>query len=203
MWQRSRSVRTFQRGFRRFYTSSMGDTCSVWSFDAYLCPDHRIFGVNDGTSPDEEVTFLQGMPSSQLLFSCWMPSSHFRDARNSWKMPESHQQVLVLVQGYERKIARRASFKMRIPRTSCSVLWMPFPATFICILWPRFVSLQQRKWIQYIYARCCQSICARWVTLLRVCWFRFENKRFKHTKTHICEIPVKWLSVWLCYICML
>ena len=52
--------------------------------------------------------------------------------------------------------------KMRIPRTSCSVLWIPFPTTFICILWPRFVSLQQRKWIQYMLAIAKASVPDEW-----------------------------------------
>ena len=65
--------RNFQQWFRCCYTSWMGDTCRVWSFDAYLCRGHRLIGVNDGTSPDEGVTFHRGIPKSHLLFSCWMP----------------------------------------------------------------------------------------------------------------------------------
>ena len=68
-----RSVRTFQRSFRRYCTSSMGITYRVWSFIAYLCLAHRICDVNAGTSPDEDVIFHRGMPESQFLLSCWMP----------------------------------------------------------------------------------------------------------------------------------
>ena len=61
------------KNFPKVISSSMSDTCKVWSFDAYLCPGYRIFRANNDTRPDEEVIFHRGMPESPLLFSCWVP----------------------------------------------------------------------------------------------------------------------------------
>ena len=43
----------------------MGDTCRIWLFDAYLCPDHRFFSVNDDVIPDEKLIFLVLMQEYQ------------------------------------------------------------------------------------------------------------------------------------------
>ena len=67
-------------------------------------------------------------------------------------MPETRERCPNLTNKFSywcKGIPVRHHLKMRLPKTSCSVLWMSFPTLFICILWPRFVSLQQRKWIQY------------------------------------------------------
>ena len=58
----------------------------IW---CYLCPGPRIFGVNNGTSPDEGVIFHRRMPESKLVDARNSDAWKNEDARDSGKMTES------------------------------------------------------------------------------------------------------------------
>ena len=95
--------KNFSVWLRRCYTSSMSDTCRVWSFDEYLCPGHRLFWCKrrhiarlggDIWSRDARIS-TRGCPNLPRLEKPGC-SKLRKDARTWVKMPESRLAIRII-----------------------------------------------------------------------------------------------------------